>query len=74
LYGNGLANTCNQFISNVAANGGGGAIDVVQSHVTSKGNTFETNTSTTGGGALLLRLSQMTSVEDIFRNNEAGVS
>jgi len=66
--------TCNVFKGNVAGNGEGGAVDVLDSDVTSKGNTYLSNTSTLPGGALRLWRSQMKSIEDVFSLNKSGVN
>ena len=66
--------TCNVFKANVAGNGEGGAVDVLDSDVTSKGNVYLSNTSTLPGGALRLWRSQMKSIEDVFTLNQSGAS
>jgi len=66
--------TCNQFKSNAAKNGEGGAVDIYRSDVTSKGNEYQMNTSRNRGGAIRLWLSQMKSVEDVFNSNKFGTA
>jgi len=65
--------TCNQFISNLAQDFGG-AIGIMNSDVTSRGNIYQNNNSGELGGAVSLFSSQMTSIEDVFRLNKSGVS